>query len=238
MVAHDVQARTRISPLKLRLTKLAKQISILGYIMAAIVGLLYLFNCFVIKNAYDPVRIKNALCDIPYVATTLVKAFTMMITVVVVAVPEGLPMMITVVLSANTKRMLRDGILVKKLIGIETAGSLNILFTDKTGTLTTGNLCLDRIVTERGVYTSPKALMDHDAIYKAMVLTAKYNTDCRMVGDDIIGGNSTDRAVFDFFKQHEIKADVVERTEFSSERKYSDILLKNGEKYIREVKRL
>ena len=233
MVAHDVQARTRISPLKLRLTKLAKQISILGYIMAAIVGLLYLFNCFVIKNAYDPVRIKNALCDIPYVATTLVKAFTMMITVVVVAVPEGLPMMITVVLSANTKRMLRDGILVKKLIGIETAGSLNILFTDKTGTLTTGNLCLDRIVTERGVYTSPKALMDHDAIYKAMVLTAKYNTDCRMVGDDIIGGNSTDRAVFDFFKQHEIKADVVERTEFSSERKYSDILLKNGEKYIK-----
>jgi P-type E1-E2 ATPase len=56
-----------------------------------------------------------------------------MITVIVVASPEGLPMMITVVLSSNMKRMMRDGVLVKKLVGIETAGSMNILFTDKTG---------------------------------------------------------------------------------------------------------
>lgn len=49
-------------------------------------------------------------------------------------------MMITLVLSSNMKRMLKDNILVRKLMGIETAGSLNILFTDKTGTLTKGEL--------------------------------------------------------------------------------------------------
>ena len=65
-------------------------------------------------------------------------ALTLAITVVVVAVPEGLPMMITVVLSSNMRRMLKDHVLVRKLVGIETSGSLNILFTDKTGTLTRG----------------------------------------------------------------------------------------------------
>ena len=49
-------------------------------------------------------------------------------------------MMITLVLSSNMKRMLKDNVLVRKLIGIETSGSLNILFTDKTGTLTKGKL--------------------------------------------------------------------------------------------------
>ena len=67
-------------------------------------------------------------------------ALTPAITVVVVAVPEGLPMMITVVLSSNMRRMLKDHVLVRKLVGIETSGSLNILFTDKTGTLTKGCL--------------------------------------------------------------------------------------------------
>ena len=67
-------------------------------------------------------------------------ALTLSISIVVVAVPEGLPMMITVVLSSNMLRMMRDHVLVRKLVGIETSGSLNILFTDKTGTLTRGRL--------------------------------------------------------------------------------------------------
>ena len=56
------------------------------------------------------------------------------------AVPEGLPMMITLVLSTNSKKMLKDNVLVRKMVGIETAGSLNILFTDKTGTITKGKM--------------------------------------------------------------------------------------------------
>ena len=59
-------------------------------------------------------------------------------------------MMITVVLSSNMRRMLKDGILVRKLVGIETAGSLNILFTDKTGTLTTGKQTVISIVDANG----------------------------------------------------------------------------------------
>jgi Ca2+-transporting ATPase len=56
--------------------------------------------------------------------------------VVVVAVPEGLPMMIAIVLSLNMRRLLNSRVLVRKLLGIETSGSMDVLFVDKTGTLT------------------------------------------------------------------------------------------------------
>lgn len=84
----------------------------------------------------------------------MLHALTLGITVVVVAVPEGLPMMITVVLSSNMRRMLKDHVLVRKLVGIETSGSLNILFTDKTGTLTRGKLEVNRFLAGDGAHTA------------------------------------------------------------------------------------
>ena len=234
MIARDVQAQTRISPLKLRLSKLAKQISIIGYVIAIIVGLVYLFNSFVVSNDFDPTRIKAALCDRQYLLSTLIRTLTMMITVIVVAVPEGLPMMITVVLSANTRRMMRDGVLVKKLIGIETAGSLNILFTDKTGTLTTGRLGIDRIITGDCTVGNLQALKEQGAVYRAMLITAGYNTECELSNGKINGGNFTDRAISEFFANEEFpKLEVVSKTPFSSEIKYSDVCIKNDKTYVK-----
>ena len=68
------------------------------------------------------------------------------IIIVVVAVPEGLPMMIAIVLSLNMRKLLQAKVLVRKLLGIETAGSLAILFLDKTGTLTEGKLSVAEII--------------------------------------------------------------------------------------------
>lgn len=80
------------------------------------------------------------MTNFPLISGHILYALTLSVTIIVVAVPEGLPMMITLVLSSNMKRMLKSNVLVRKLIGIETAGNLNILFTDKTGTLTKGKL--------------------------------------------------------------------------------------------------
>ena len=90
------------------------------------------------------------LTDLPYVVGTLLHAFMLGLTVVVMAVPEGLPLMVAVVLSSNIRRMMRDHVLVRKPVGIEAAGSMNILFTDKTGTLTEGVLSVGRICTGDG----------------------------------------------------------------------------------------
>ncbi|MBQ2793736.1 MAG: calcium-translocating P-type ATPase, PMCA-type [Clostridia bacterium] len=226
-VARDIQSETRESPLKLRLSRLAKTISRIGYVCAALVGATYLVIAFFVDktvNTADPVSI----------FTTLVHALTLMITVIVVAVPEGLPMMISVVLSANIRRMLRDNLLVKKPVGIETAGSLNILFTDKTGTLTTGKLSVERIITYNDTVRRISVLRRMPYMYDALLLSAVYNTDTYREGGKIHGGNATDRAVAEFFVGESLpSATVISRTPFSSERKYSSVTLADGVTYLK-----
>ena len=229
MVAKDVQTETRVSPLKLRLGGLASQISKIGYVVAAIVGASYLFNSVFIDHGFDFARIALFLKDVPSVVSCLISALTLMITVVVVAAPEGLPMMITVVLSANMKKMLVDNILVKKLVGIETAGSMNILFTDKTGTLTVGRPQCERFITVSGVCKGIKQLREMKRIYECLTISAGYNTDVQMVGGEITGGNATDRAIYEFFAtESPPTCKVASRLAFNSERKYSSATLENG----------
>jgi len=229
MVARDVQTETRESPLKIRLAKFASQISKIGYIMSAVVAVTYLFNTFVADNGFIASKIIASFKDVPFLFSTLMHALTLMITVVVVAAPEGLPMMITVVLSANMKKMLKDGVLVKKLVGIETAGSMNILFTDKTGTITTGKLECDKIITADSSYKTIAALKKSECLYNVICMTAKYNTDSSISHGSVIGGNGTDRALAEFFKDEmNPKAEVIDKIPFSSEKKYSAVKLASG----------
>ena len=141
-ISREIQSVQRDSPLKRRLAKLARQISRIGYLASALVALAYLFHTFILQSGRDPAIILLKLTDLPYLATQLLHAFTLALTVLVVAVPEGLPMMVAVVLSSNVKRMIRDHVLVRKAVGIEAAGSMSLLFTDKTGTLTEGKMKL------------------------------------------------------------------------------------------------
>ncbi len=227
MVARDVQTETRVSPLKLRLTNLAKQISTIGYIVAVLVAFAYLFNAFIIDNGFRVELILSSIKDTRFLFSTLIHALTMMITVIVVAVPEGLPMMITVVLSANMKRMVRDNILVKKLVGIETAGSLNILFTDKTGTITKGHLSVDRIITEDNVYR--RIGKTSSLLWDYMLLNAIYNTASERTGEGIVGGNATDRAVAEFFDGVSVpQRHIKDKVNFTSETKYSSATFDDG----------
>ncbi len=234
MVAKDIQAETRESPLKLRLAKLAKDISRIGYVIAVLVGVCYLFNAFFVDNGFSPERIAAYFSDFQSVFSTLIHTLTLMITVVVVAAPEGLPMMITVVLSANMKKMLADKILVKKLVGIETAGSMNILFTDKTGTLTVGRPECAKIVTADGMYKSLQGLFKAKKLYEYLTLSAKLNTDVIKEGDSLTSGNATDKAVFAFFENgSDIVTSVKNKTPFSSDRKYSSVTLTDGREFIK-----
>ena len=139
-LAKEVSEKSPDSPLKLRLRHLAKIISYIGYVGAFLVSVSYLFSMIVLKNNFDSALIKETMTNFPLLFGYILHALTLSVTIIVVAVPEGLPMMITLVLSSNMKRMLKNNVLVRKLVGIETAGSLNILFTDKTGTLTKGKL--------------------------------------------------------------------------------------------------
>ncbi len=233
-ISREIQTDTRSSPLKVRLEKLAGQISVLGYILAVIVALVYLFNIFVIDSAFDTAIIKYKLTSFSYLFSHLFHALTLALTVIVVAVPEGLPMMIAVVLSSNIKRMVRDHVLVRKPVGIEAAGSMNILFTDKTGTLTEGRLSVGELYLGDGVAVSAIGrLKGLKRAYESYILSA-YANSASIVGrgaDGVrtaLGGNSTDRAILlSAMKVGERRPsfEVIDRLEFDSARKYSSALI-------------
>ena len=234
MVAKDVQTETRISPLKYRLSRLASQISKIGYVMAIIVGAVYLFNTLVVDNGFIAERIVADLKDVKNLIAVLSHALTLMITVIVVAVPEGLPMMITVVLSANMKKMIRDKVLVKKLVGIETAGSLNILFTDKTGTITVGMPKCEKIIAVDSSYKSTAALKRAPLLLESLSLSARYNTASHESGGRIIGGNGTERSIHEFFRTESTASrSVLSKEPFSSEKKLSSVTFSDGDLYLK-----
>ncbi len=196
-ISIEVQADTRESPLKIRLAKLAHQISLLGYLAAFLVAFAFLFNCFVIDSGFEWGAVLLKIRNVPYLLEKLLHAFMLGLTVIVVAVPEGLPMMIAVVLSSNIRRMVRDNVLVRKPVGIEAAGSMNLLFTDKTGTLTEGKMSLDKIILPDGTrFGSADALLKRSPdIGRLFVMSCTQNTSSELSGNIAVGGNGTDRAL-------------------------------------------
>ena len=225
-ISSEIQAETRPSPLALRLKKLAKQISTLGYILAAVVALVYLFSTFVIDSAFDVEIIKYKLTHVDYLLSHLFHALTVGLTVLVVAVPEGLPMMIAVVLSSNIRRMVKDNVLVRKPVGIEAAGSMNILFTDKTGTLTEGQMSVGALYLGDGdSFSRLGELSGYRELYSSYVLSAYANTSSVVgAGRQALGGNSVDRAILGSVLADGAKRphfDVLCKQEFDSQRKLS-----------------
>ncbi len=199
-MAASLQDEPPVSPLKERLSMLAGHISRLGYLAALLIALADLFSRIVIANGFVLSLIMAELGDMPSMLENLLHTATLAISVVIVAVPEGLPMMITVVLSRSMFRMVKDNVMVRKLTGIETAGSVNILFTDKTGTLTRGKLAVTGIICADG------RVLDGDSVFaaapdigKLVTLSGLYNTSAvKIAGDDgfkASGGNATDRAL-------------------------------------------
>ncbi len=226
-VAGELASDTRESPLKLRLSRLAKQISRIGYVAAVAVSVAYFFNDIFIDSAFDKGIILSKIGDFSYVYNCLMHSLTLAVTVVVVSVPEGLPMMITVVLSSNMKKMMKDNILVRKLVGIETAGSMNILFCDKTGTLTTGKQSVCEIVSGHGnSFKSKRSLAEQGTICDLLSLDACYNTESMVSAGKVVGGNATDRAFRSFFKTKTVHdCSVTGKVPFTSDRKYSAVRL-------------
>ncbi|MDY3619142.1 calcium-translocating P-type ATPase, PMCA-type [Agathobaculum sp.] len=197
-MAREMQEGTRESPLKLRLEKLAGVLSKIGLAAGLFVAGADLFNSFVLSCGMDPTLIAQQFQNPAAVFGHVLHAATLAITVVVVAVPEGLPMMITVVLSSNMQRMLRDHVLVRKLVGIETSGSLNILFTDKTGTLTQGRLKAVSFACGSGLrFRSLDQLKRRRALWERFQLCSVYNNASELSGGRAIGGNATDRALLE-----------------------------------------
>ncbi len=236
-VATELAQNTRPSPLKHRLSKLAKSISVLGYIASALIAFAYLFNVFFINShmAWSNVLLK--FHDIKFVMSSLLSALTLAVSIIVVAVPEGLPMMITVVLCSNMKKMMNDGVVVRKLVGIETSGNINLLFTDKTGTLTEGKLKVKSIyLADDTTFTSIQDMQKNKNYRNYFTLCAGFCNSATYDGRRAIGSDATDRAIREFVKNEIPQAIVKSKEAFDSTKKYMSVIVNYDTKEIELIK--
>ena len=232
-IADELKEKPGESPLRKRLRDLAKLISTFGYVGAFLASTSYLFSVIVVDNGFSLDRIIDTVSNFRLMMDYIIYAMTLAVTIIIVSVPEGLPMMITLVLSSNMRRMLKNNVLVRKMVGIETAGNINILFSDKTGTITTGKLVCNKIIDgSLNEYKKESDLKD-DNYSKILKTSMVVNNQSMYDNDKVIAGNSTDRALLSFFKPFKvIGVKKIKQVPFDSKNKYmitviDDLKIKN-----------
>jgi len=232
-LAREVQEETRQTPLQVKLTKLAKQISTFGYIgaIAIVIGVLAT-TIFVAKD------IPQSLAEWIVLFMT---AITVAVTIIVCAVPEGLPMLTSILLSFQSMKMAKDNVLVHKINGLETAGSLSLLFTDKTGTITEGKLSVIEMATGNIVKFQSLEKLPHNFLVEVITGIGTNNSSVPGHHEAVIGGNSTDRALMSFIIDEGVanlmpERDVTTFSPFDSKKKSSSITVKKDEKAFTYIK--
>ena len=212
----------RDTPLKLKLTDLAEQISKFGYIGGVAIAVAFMFERVVIQNGFDMARISLYCSDWMNLLNSLVEAIMLAVIIIVMAVPEGLPLMIAIVSSQNMGKMLKDNVLVRKISGIETAGSLNLLFSDKTGTITKGQLEVVTFLDGTAKFTDSFEQLG-EKLRQLISLSVRFNSGAVITGNEIVGGNMTDRALLGYVigKDNPPNVNVGETVPFDSAKKYS-----------------
>lgn len=226
-IASELQADDdRESPLQVKLSKLANGISKFGYLGGALIAVAYLFQRFFVQNHFNVAEISAYFGKPGDVVHDVVSALMFAVIIIVMAVPEGLPLMVALVSAMNMNKMLKDNVLVRKIVGIETAGSLNLLFSDKTGTITKGKLEVVTFID--GELREYKGINDIPGeLNNLITLSIKNNTDSVVSGEGdslkIVGGNATERAVLGFAVDSDktFNAPKVSAIPFNSTNKYS-----------------
>ena len=226
-MAEEMQEDEVDSPLKVKLGKLAHQISTFGYIGAVVIAIFYMVY-FVLSAGGIEQYLAMGWTEI---LKNVIDAVSLAIVIIVCAVPEGLPLMISLVLMQNTSKMLDHNVLVRKAEGIETAGSLNILFSDKTGTITKGMLEVVEFFMPNGNTIPMNELSLHSKIKALLDISIGKNTASMFdANHKVIGGNATDQALMKFIGEEtynvlttESEYSVNNSQGFNSSNKFSQV---------------
>lgn len=211
------------TPLNMQLDRLARLISKVGTAVSCLAFVTFLVHDILTDDLWHTT-------DYLGMAEVVLRYFMMAVTLIVMAVPEGLPMAVTLALALNMRRMLKSNNLVRKLHACETMGAVNVICTDKTGTLTQNRMTVMEVMTEYG--TDMESFMEQVAC----------NTTADLDGDSGIG-NPTEVALLRWLRQQGTdyrllrSADrIVSRQPFSTERKYMETVIGRGGGRLRFVK--
>lgn len=219
VAAKSTEQTTVKTPLYVQLDKLATMISKVGSIVSVAAFVLFLGHDILTNPVWGGK-------DYLYMADLVLEYFMMAVTLIVMAVPEGLPMAVTLSLALNMRRMLKSNNLVRKLHACETMGAVTVICTDKTGTLTQNQMQVDTLLLKQG---------SEQLLYLAIAV----NTTAELDNDRGIG-NPTESALLLWLKAkgHDYaelrkQCTVVSQQPFSTERKYmSTRVLAEGTQYL------
>ena len=218
-VARQATELTAIkTPLNIQLDRLAKLISKVGSAVSILAFLAFLVHDILTKPLWHTT-------DYVGMAEVVLRYFMMAVTLIVMAVPEGLPMAVTLALALNMRRMLKSNNLVRKLTASETMGAVTVICTDKTGTLTQNRMTVVevRCPTSDGKWSDVSPLPSN--LYRAIAMntTATHNV-----------GNPTEQALLQWlqgqgvdYQQMRDSAAITSREPFSTERKYMSTTVGN-----------
>ena len=207
------------TPLYVQLDKLASMISKVGSVVSVAAFVIFLVHDILTNPAWGGK-------DYFYMAEIVLDYFMMAVTLIVMAVPEGLPMAITLSLALNMRRMLKSNNLVRKLHACETMGAVTVICTDKTGTLTQNQMQVDELL--------PKDDNQH-----LLDVAIAINSTAELDEDKAIG-NPTESALLLWLKSQEQdyrelrqQVKVLKQQPFSTEKKYMATIAEvDGEKYL------
>lgn len=224
----STEATNTKTPLNIQLTKLAKLISKIGSVVSVSAFVIFLVHDVLTNDLWHTTNYIG-------MAQTVLNYFMMAVTLIVMAVPEGLPMAVNLALALNMRRMLKSNNLVRKLQASETMGAVTIICTDKTGTLTQNKMRVSEVSAAHPADSNGKVTQLLDT---AMAI----NSTAELDGDKVVG-NPTEGALLLWLKDkgHDYNAlrascTVVSQIPFSTEKKFMATVAKVNGKTMTFVK--
>lgn len=216
-VAHKSMEMTDVeTPLNKQLTKLGKQITFWGITISVLAFLIFVCKDYISHDnwrGYDFLKIVR----------TILQYFMVSVTLIVMAVPEGLPMAITLSLALNMRRMLKSSNLVRKMHACETMGAVTVICTDKTGTLTQNKMTVGEVIENSHFNVGSEYLRPADIFAYSIAA----NTTAELADDGRGIGNPTEVSLLQWlisegynYKELRQKVKILDQIPFSTERKY------------------
>lgn len=209
----------------------------IGWITVIVVGLIIVFVWGTPLSGTGPIFGKF----LANIFSPLLEYFMLAVTIIVVAVPEGLPMAVTISLALSSQNIRRDNNLVRKMIATETIGSANIICCDKTGTLTLNRMSVDRVYVHGMTYSREnggRRNIKDDPAFQKMILNAACNSSGHLVfeGQKVkFVGNPTECAMLKWLYDQDVRYEELreqfpwdERIAFTSERKMMTTVISDG----------
>ena len=233
----SLQEDSKNSPSKEKLNKLARNIGVLGYSAGAAYSAINLVLGFIALNKANNLNGGS-------IFLLIIETILFAVTIIIMAVPEGLPMMLALVSSMNSGRLLSQNILVRHPDTIETAGYMNILFSDKTGTITEGKLSVvdfflgdGTLYAATGETDAPDFDTMSDSLKAEIINGIGLNNDAMVADGNAVGSNATDRALLDFLiGRSQLDFDtntITEKQQFNSATKFASVTTNDGKTYIK-----